>query len=237
MKILQLEFIRNFMGNSVKSLVTVACLVLLSHTAHSNAFVFPEHVSLVENTLAQSFTDSEFIKSVGLRDESSLAGFVKTSILAPQPGLKGSVASALVLSRVAADGKHARYNQLFQGNRVFGGQVIAHLDKQGDRLDRVTGNFITGLEQAAIATKPEFNHDRALVLAKQQMDDSHQWSFENSQVDLLVYHNPDREGFKPALAYIVNFLATSDSAEPTRPFMVIDARSGDILDRWEGLNT
>lgn len=69
------------------------------------------------------------------------------------------------------------------------------------------------------------------------MDTSQQWKFANNQVDLVVYHNPNTEGFQPALAYIVNFLATSDSAEPTRPFMVIDAKSGDILDRWEGLNT
>jgi Zn-dependent metalloprotease len=237
MKIVQQKLASQCSCGLAKLLTVVLCLALLSPTAFGNSFVFPDNVSIVQSTMVQSFTGSKSLKSVGLRDESSLAGFVRSSILAPQPSLKGSVANSLVLVKISADGKHARYSQRFNGYEVFGGEVIAHLDEQGENLDRVTGNFITGLEQATIFTKVELDRHQAIEVAKQQMDDYHQWNFENSQIDLVVYHNPNTEGFQPALAYIVNFLATSDSAEPTRPFVVVDAKTGEILDRWEGLNT
>ena len=221
----------------LRKIVSILLITLFSSMALSSSFVFPDSVSMEKHTLAESFVDGDSLKSVGLRGESSLAGFVKASILTPQRNLKESVATTLVLTKISADGKHARYSQRFSGYEVFGGEVIAHLDKQGINLDRVTGNFITGLEEVAIAKKAAVELDRAIEVAKQTMDGSHQWDFENSEADLVVYHNPDREDFQPALAYIVNFLAMSETADPTRPFLVIDAVTGEILDRWEGLNT
>lgn len=217
--------------------VIVSLIIVISPAALCNAFVFPDSVSMERHTLAESFVDSNSLKSVGLRGESSLAGFVKASILTPQRNLKGNVANTLVLTKISADGKHARYSQRFQGYEVFGGEVIAHLNKQGINLDRVTGNFITGLEEAAIAKKAAIELDRAIEVAKQTMDGSHQWEFQNAEANLVIYHNPDREGFQPALAYVVNFLAMSDTADPTRPFMVIDAVTEEVIDSWEGLNT
>lgn len=221
----------------LKKIVSILLITLLSPMALSSSFVFPDSVSMEKHTLAESFVDGDSLKSVGLRGESSLAGFVKASIITPQRNLKGNVANTLVLTKISADGKHARYNQRFSGYEVFGGEVIAHLDKQGINLDRVTGNFITGLKEDAIAKKAAIELDRAIEIAKQTMDGSHQWDFENSEADLVIYHNPDREGFEPKLAYIVNFLAMSETADPTRPFMVIDAVTEEVIDSWEGLNT
>ena len=237
MKIMQQKSISQYWYLLSKKIISILIIAMLSPMAFSNSFVFPSSVSMQRHTLAESFVDSNSLKSVDLRGESSLAGFVKASILTPQRNLKGSVATTLVLTKISADGKHARYSQRFSGYEVFGGEVIAHLDKQGINLDRVTGNFITGLEEVTIAKKAAVELDRAIEVAKQTMDGSHQWDFENSEADLVVYHNPDREDFQPALAYIVNFLAMSETADPTRPFLVIDAVTGEILDRWEGLNT
>ena len=221
----------------LEKIVSILLITLFSPMAYSNAFVFPNRVSMERHTLAESFVDSNSLKSVGLRGESSLARFVKASILTPQRNIRRDVANTLVLVKISADGKHARYSQRFSGYEVFGGEVIAHLDKQGINLDRVTGNFITGLEEVAIAKKADVELDRAIEVAKQTMDGSHQWDFENSEADLVIYHNPDREGFQPALAYIVNFLAMSETADPTRPFLVIDAVTEEVIDSWEGLNT
>ena len=216
---------------------TLVIGLLNSPIALGDLFVFPESVSLERHTLAESFVDSHLLKSVDLRGQQQLAGYVKDSILSPRRDLKGSVISSMVLTKISDDGKHARYSQRFNGYEVFGGEMIAHLDKQGLKLQRVTGNFITGLEASSIAKKVALSPNQAVEKAKKQIDKSHSWEFHNTQSELVVYHNPNLQGFKPALAYIVNFLATSKTADPTRPFLVIDAVTGEILDKWEGLNT
>ena len=237
MKIMQQKSISQYWYLLSKKIISILIIAMLSPMAFSNSFVFPDSVSMEKHKLAESFVDSNSLKSVDLRGESSLAGFVKASILTPQRKLKGSVATTLVLTKISADGKHARYSQRFSGYEVFGGEVIAHLDKQGINLDRVTGNFITGLEEVTIAKKPAVELDRAIEVAKQIMDGKHDWEFQNTEAELVIYHNPDREGFQPALAYIVNFLAMSETADPTRPFLVIDAVTEEVIDSWEGLNT
>lgn len=216
---------------------TLVIGILNSPIALGDLFVFPESVPLERHTLAESFVDSHLLKSVDLRGQQQLAGYVKASILSPRRDLKGSVISSMVLTKISDDGKHARYSQRFNGYEVFGGEMIAHLDKQGLKLQRVTGNFITGLEASSIAKKVALSPNQAVEKAKKQIDKSHSWEFHNTQSELVVYHKPNLQGFKPALAYIVNFLATSKTADPTRPFLVIDAVTGEILDRWEGLNT
>lgn len=237
MKIMQLKSNSKHQYRALIKTILALSTVLLSSLVFSNSFVFPNTVSIERNTLAESFVDSNLVKSVGLREESSLAGFVKASILSPQRNLNGTVANALVLTKISADGKHARYSQRFNGYEVFGGEVIAHLDRKGINLDQVTGNFITGLEAASIAKKATLKQDQAIGKAKKIMDQSHQWDYQNEDANLVVYHNPDIEDFEPTLAYVVNFLAVSKSADPSRPFIVVDAKTGDILDRWEGLNT
>jgi Zn-dependent metalloprotease len=237
MKIMQLKSNSKHHYRALIKTILALSTVLLSSLVFSNSFVFPNTVSIERSTLAESFVDSNLVKSVGLREESSLAGFVKASILSPQRNLNGTVANALVLTKISADGKHARYSQRFNGYEVFGGEVIAHLDRKGINLDQVTGNFITGLEAASIAKKATLKQDQAIGKAKKIMDQSHQWDYQNEDANLVVYHNPDIEDFEPTLAYVVNFLAVSKSADPSRPFIVVDAKTGDILDRWEGLNT
>src|SRR3546814_19856033 len=40
------------------------------------------------------------------------------------------------------------------------------------------------------------------------------------------------------LSYVVSFFAdAADGGAPTRPFIIVDAHSGAILKRWEGLTT
>ena len=237
MKIAKQECINQNWRCLPMKIIPMLCMALYSSLALSKPFIFPAIVSVESHSLEQSFIGSKSIKSVGLRGEPSLAGFIKASIRTPQSHIKGSVYNTLVLTKVSDDGKHARYSQRFQGYEVFGGEVIAHLDRKSVSLDRVTGNFITGLEEASIATKASLKAAQAIELAKSDMDDSHDWSYQKEEADLVIYHNPNREGFQPALAYIVNFLAMSGSTDPTRPFIVIDAKTGSTIDRWEGLNT
>ena len=193
------------------------------------------------DTLSKADIDSKRLKSVGLRNHLALAGNLRSNILSSQSNAKASALNSLVLVKISADGKHARYSQRFNGYEVFGGEIIAHLDRQGVNLDRVTGNFITGLEVVGIAKKATLKADQAIDKAidnaSQLMDASHKWQLQNRNAELIIYHNPNKENFKPALAYIVSFMAMSETADPTRPITIIDAVTGEVIDGWEGLNT
>lgn len=237
MKIMQLKYKSKGVYLALIKAILGLTAFLLSSLGLSSSFVFPNTVSMEQNTLTESFVDGDLLKSVGLRGESSLAGFVKASILTPQRNLKDNAANTLVLTKISSDGKHARYSQRFLGYEVFGGEVIAHLGRQGVNLDRVTGNFITGLEAAGIAKKASLKSGQAVDKARQQMDASYKWQFQNKKAELMIYHNPNKENFKPALAYIVSFMAMSKTANPSRPIIVIDAVTGEVIDSWEGLNT
>ena len=141
-----------------------------------------------------------------------MAGNLRSNILSPQSNLKASALNSLVLVKISSDGKHARYSQRFNGYEVFGGEIIAHLGRQGVNLDRVTGNFITGLEVVGIAKRASIKSGQAVDKASQLMDASYKWQFQNKKAELMIYHNPNKENFKPALAYIVSFMAMSKTA-------------------------
>ncbi len=221
----------------VKTIGALAILTL-STPVFSNQFVFPENISLHHNSMVAILPDAKLVKDVNVRKSPQLADILKSSIVASPPLLQQTdSADALVLRRVSNDGKHARYDQYFNGNKVFGRQVMAHLDQQGEVLERVTGSFITGLQGVAIDSEARFDESQALEIARQQLDQEHNWNLENSQTELVIYHKPGEEDFKPRLAYIVNFVATSETADPTRPFIVIDAQTQAVIDQWEGLNT
>ena len=219
------------------SLLFLSFVLLLTPSALSQSFVFPANVSIGSDTLSKADIDSKRLKSVGLRNHLALAGNLRSNILSPQSNAKASALNSLVLVKISANGKHARYSQRFNGYEVFGGEIIAHLDRQGVNLDRVTGNFITGLEVVGIAKKATLKADQAIDNASQLMDASHKWQLQNRNAELIIYHNPNKENFKPALAYIVSFMAMSETADPTRPITIIDAVTGEVIDGWEGLNT
>lgn len=223
------------------SLLFLFFVLLLTPSALSQSFVFPANVSIGSDTLSKADIDSKRLKSVGLRNHLALAGNLRSNILSPQSNSKASALNSLVLVKISADGKHARYSQRFNGYEVFGGEIIAHLDRQGANLDRVTGNFITGLEVVGIAKKANLKVDQAIDKAidnaSQLMGASHKWQLQNRNAELIIYHNPNKENFKPALAYIVSFMAMSETADPTRPITIIDAVTGEVIDGWEGLNT
>jgi len=229
----------NYTGHrSLAKIVGALAILTLSTPVFSNQFAFPENISLHHNSMVAVLPDAKLVKDVNVRKSPQLADILKSSIVASPPLLQQTdSADALVLRRVSNDGKHARYDQYFNGKRVFGRQVMAHLDQQGEVLERVTGSFITGLQGAAIDSEAEFDASQALEIARQQLDQEHNWNLENSQTELVIYHKPGEEDFKPRLAYVVNFVATAETADPTRPFIVIDAQTQAVIDQWEGLNT
>jgi Zn-dependent metalloprotease len=99
----------------------------------------------------------------------------------------------------------------------------------------MTGNVIHGLETTNLNTTPAFSADEALVSAKQIRFANHRgpaMNYKNEKSDLVIYV---KDG-KTSLAYDVSFFADSErGGNPTRPYYLIDAHTGEVLFHYEGL--
>ena len=129
-----------------------------------------------------------------------------------------------------------RYRQTYQGIPVWGDQVIAVTDERGT-LVRMHGNSVHGLAADVRVTRAAFSSKDALEMMKQEARGT------SSRVAGIIYENEKSELFiwmdkedKGRLVYAVSFYCDKErGAEPSRPYFIVDAQNGDILDRWEGL--
>ncbi len=135
----------------------------------------------------------------------------------------GFVARDLVID---ADGaQHVRFHRTHQGLRVIGGDFVVHSD--------ATGRF-KGVSQAlkaaiAVSTVPAISDDdiRRKALAV----------FGGTSEDVAserVIYARDRA---PTLAYDVRITGTLLSGLPSIAHLVLDARSGALLDRWDEIES
>jgi Zn-dependent metalloprotease len=128
---------------------------------------------------------------------------------------------------------HTRYRQTLRGVPVWGEQIIVSQDAQGNVL-AARGGLILGLSAASVAPTPAFSEQAALSNVKAQLHRrlSKQPVFENEAVELVIYLHGDL----PRLSYAVSVFADIDGGgEPTRPTLLIDAVSGEVLLEFEGL--
>lgn len=134
---------------------------------------------------------------------------------------------------------HARYQQMYEGIPVWGGDVIVHADKSG-KINKVTGKQVSGLETKLVGIdlkNPKVSVTQALDSAKQKASEftktnSSQPQFRNEKTDMVIYVDGD----SAHQVYHVNYVVeTSDSI--ARPNFMIDAQTGDVLKQWNGLAT
>jgi len=142
-----------------------------------------------------------------------------------------------------ADGQEkARFQQHYQGIPVWGHSVAAAVNKAGQYVD-VAGTLVTDLPLDLPSVKPAITAQQAAYLSRGiALDDlisiktdkvtADAIAAQVKQTSLWVY--VDDNG-KPALVYQTNYL-TSKGQDPSRPFAIIDARSGKIIRQWDGIN-
>lgn len=148
-----------------------------------------------------------------------------------------------VRSRTLANGKTiTRYQQAHQGVPVWG-QVVTR-SGQGVAAD-VSGDVLEGLATEVPSVRPSIkafdavnramNH--VMTLRNQQGITSGatsvaalQLAAKNQNQQLFV-HIDDQD--QARLAYLINWVEYGD--EPSRPFVFVDAHTGEVLEQWEGL--
>jgi pseudolysin/vibriolysin len=138
---------------------------------------------------------------------------------------------------IAGNGaRNYRYQQTFRGIPVFGEHVIVS-EKQDGSVRLLYGRMVTGLASELPATKPRVARDTALAIAKRAALGSRVTAMRtrNEKVRQMIYIDGDRRAH---LSYLVDYFADmSGGGSPTRPQVIVDANSGKVLRRWEGLTT
>ncbi|WP_086932749.1 M4 family metallopeptidase [Agarilytica rhodophyticola] len=128
----------------------------------------------------------------------------------------------------------------FHGGIPVWGEKVTSSSMPGQLLPQVSGQVVTNIDIDLPSTKPAMSEDEAISLAMSQELKVRQTkgivaidpasSAEHKKSKLWIYLD---ENNKAHLTYLVNWVEYG--SEPTRPFVFVDATSGEILKRWDGL--
>ncbi|MEO6171591.1 MAG: M4 family metallopeptidase, partial [Arenimonas sp.] len=141
----------------------------------------------------------------------------------------------VLTSKTDADGtRHYRYQQSFRGVPVWGEQVIVSETKAGS-VKNMFGNMVGGLDLDLQPNATFIAKGRALRLAKSIRLGNRVASMVTEREDArqMIYVGSDN---KARMAYVVSFFADRPGGgAPTRPTVILDAKTGHVLKQWEGL--
>ncbi|WP_068824764.1 M4 family metallopeptidase [Pseudomonas sp. BMS12] len=140
-------------------------------------------------------------------------------------GLSRDELDADTSARLPGGARVTRYQQYYKGVRVWGEAIT---ETQGVRANR-SGRMLVGIEQdLARDVTPNLSADQALQQARHLADSAEPLG--NEQAELVVRMN---EQGQTQLAYVVSFFIAGPT--PSRPHFMIEANTGELLQRWEGL--
>ncbi len=135
-----------------------------------------------------------------------------------------------VRSQQYANGKKVtRFEQMYQGIPVWGEAVAQH-EAPDQAQASFSGALLRNVGNDLNSVTPLYSSAQALTLAKTKSGAN--GSTENEQAKLYVKLGQRNVA---QLIYVVSFLTKTTTNEPTRPYFMIDANTGAVLDKWEGI--
>ncbi|MBB1059608.1 M4 family metallopeptidase [Lysobacter spongiae] len=150
-------------------------------------------------------------------------------------GLEQDSGLRLLRSHTDRDGsRHYRYQQTFQGLPVFGENVIVS-EKADGTVESLFGQMVGGLASEVSIASASVNESRAIALAKRAALGSKAVSrvIENVKAEKVVFVD---DAGRARTSYVVSFNADlSGGGDPTRPFVIVDASTGQVLKKWDAL--
>lgn len=144
-----------------------------------------------------------------------------------QAGLKANELKAERSQKYANGMTVTRHTQMYMGVPVWNEAIVETNDGKGK--SHLTGAALHNLDNDLPSVKPIFSTADALMQAKTQ---AQIFATENDQAKLYVKLGANNVAH---LVYVVSFNAT-ETDEPRRPFYMLDANTGVVIDRWEGIN-
>ena len=139
------------------------------------------------------------------------------------------------------DGKlKSRYQQQFRGIPVWGHNVAA-INANGQYSD-ISGTVVTGIEDDLPDARPALAPEQAILASRggeslqalsvdEQTTLQAELSAQSANAKLWVYLDQNDTA---RLVYITHYL-TQKGQHPSRPYSIIDANSGKVLQSWDGI--
>lgn len=132
-----------------------------------------------------------------------------------------------------------REQQMFRGIPVYGHGVVVERDTSGS-VRSVYGQVSQGIGFDLVSTTPGLSSDQAVAILRRHagmlpgigINAVPTAELKNIRGELFVY----AQGKRARLAYLISFFVDRNGI-PSRPTALIDADTGDIIQRWEGLTT
>ncbi|MGR5356691.1 M4 family metallopeptidase [Vibrio chagasii] len=124
-----------------------------------------------------------------------------------------------------------RYQQTHFGLPVFNTSVVATLSK--NQPSQVFGSMAQGISDDLSHITPKLNQEQAIeaALSSHRPFTVGKKSIENKNAKLVVRLDENQTA---QVVYLVDFFVASNY--PERPFFFIDAMTGEVLQKWNGLN-
>jgi pseudolysin/vibriolysin len=143
--------------------------------------------------------------------------------------------------------RYYRYQQTYHGVPVFGEQLIlSERDAnapsvqanggQGAGVRAVFGRRVDGIGRDIASVSPRIAASRAMDVASKIALGTRLSAMRVSDAKSPLMVWVDDSG-KARLTYVVSMFAESATGRPSRPFVIVDANTGKVLKRWEGLTT
>jgi len=139
---------------------------------------------------------------------------------------------------------HIKYQQTYKGIPVLGKNIFEHRKNKASKIN-YNGLMLKNIESDVIDTNPSFNSKTALSLAKQlnlkeqgnnkvKATSKDNLIYENENSELVIYN--DAKTNRALLAYKVSFFVDNkNQANPSRPYYIIDAKTKEVIKKWNGL--
>ncbi|MGB0893038.1 MAG: M4 family metallopeptidase [Parashewanella sp.] len=189
-------------------------------------------ISLLASIIAATFSFSSSaadIVDLGSMSQSATTDLSQHFQLDNQTSFKAGKAIPIAHGKVKY-----RLQQYYQGIPVFGYSISSAKDNMGMYAD-VQGLAVTNFNQTDNFSVPSITPEQALNIAipLHQSDVGMQQSKpRNKDAKLWVWLDSDQQ---PHLVYITNYLL--EGPQTSRPYTIVDAHTGKVLDQWEGLTT
>ena len=145
----------------------------------------------------------------------------------------------------ANNNTHIKYQQKYKGIPVLGKNIFTHKNSQKTSKQKYTGQMISGIENDVLDVNPNFDAKTALDIANKinlqdkygasiQSLNKNNFIYENENTLLVIYNNTTNH--KASLAYKVSFfIDNKQTADPSRPYYIIDAKTKEVIKKWDGL--
>lgn len=133
---------------------------------------------------------------------------------------------------------HVRYQQMYQGIPVFGGDVVMHTPKSSLRgATSVTGYFYQNLQNDlttdAKKLRQSFASEKVMQEALRLYPEKHAL-ISKKNAELMIYVDDQN---KAHYAYLVSFFAKPEKGVPAIPTYIVDAETLKVYEEWNNLQT